>query len=64
MKVGDLVQVRDGLPGWGSPGVIIRINEDWPCEDDDLCLTVHILGMGGEIHVWYDFQLEVISDGG
>lgn len=62
MKLGDLVQVRGGLYGWASPGIIIRIDREWRTEADDQSLTIHILGMTGEIHTWWDWQLETISE--
>ena len=62
MKAGDLVHVRGGLYGWGSPGIVIRIDREWLTEAGDLSLTIHILGMTGEIHTWWDWQLEVISE--
>ena len=62
MKLGDLVQVRGGLYDWASPGIIIRIDREWMSEADDQSLTIHILGMTGEIHTWWDWQLEVISE--
>ena len=62
MKLGDLVQVKGGLHGWGSPGIIIKIDREWFTEAPDQSLTVHILGLAGEIHTWYDWQLEVVSE--
>ena len=65
IKLGDLVQVKDGLYGWGSPGVVIKIDQGWKCPvypKDDESLTIHILGLTMEVHTWYDFQLEVISE--
>lgn len=65
MKPGDLVQVKDGLHGWGSPGIIIKIDKEWRCPvapENDNSLTVHILSLSGEVLAWYDWQLEVISE--
>ena len=65
MKLGDLVQVKGGLTGWGSPGIIIKINTEWRCPaapDNDDSLTIHILDSIGQKTVWYDWQVEVISE--
>ena len=64
MKLGDLVQVKGGGPDWGSPGIIIKIDREWLTEADDKSLTIHILGVTGEIHTWWDWQLEVLSEEG
>ena len=65
MKLGDLVQVKNGLHGWGSPGIIIKIDTEWKCpvapENDD-SLTIHILDVNGEMTAWYNWQVEVINE--
>ena len=66
MKLGDFVKTADGLPGWGSPGIIIKIEELTPEQvagglgPPDR--TVHILDADLVVYEWYMFQLEVISE--
>ncbi len=66
MKLGDFVQTDGGLAGWGSPGIIIKIDDLTPKQvEGGLGIperTVHILGPEGVVYTWYVFQLEVISE--
>ncbi len=66
MKLGDFVKTDDGLPGWGSPGIIIKIEELTPEQVagglDPQDRTVHILDADLVVYTWFIFQLEVISE--
>ena len=64
MTVGDLVRVKAALHGWGSKGIVIKIDREYLTEAPDKSLTVHILGLSGKLYTWYDWQLEVINEDG
>jgi len=64
VKLGDLVQVIGGLYGWGSPGVIIKLEPERFHNESETVIAVHILAPSGNIVRWYDFQLEATGEDG
>ena len=66
MKIGDIVRMpptdaSQHMPS-GSIGLITNISRRYPHDMTQDIHDITVLGTDGLIHIWYDWQLEVICE--